>query len=59
MTTSTCITKIEKLRLDLIETGLKKGLTHPETIRLSQRLDLAMNNYLKNSDQSIVMSNAR
>lgn len=30
---------IEKLRSEMISSGMKNGLSHPETIRLSQELD--------------------
>ena len=31
--------KINKLRKKLVETGIKKGLNHQETLKYSQRLD--------------------
>ncbi|MEC1768298.1 aspartyl-phosphate phosphatase Spo0E family protein [Schinkia azotoformans] len=35
--------QIEKLREELIETGLSKGFNNPETIQLSQQLDKLLN----------------
>ncbi|MEC1725870.1 aspartyl-phosphate phosphatase Spo0E family protein [Schinkia azotoformans] len=39
-------TQIDKLRNELVETGLKKGFTHSHTIQLSQQLDKLLNNVL-------------
>ncbi|WP_368505317.1 aspartyl-phosphate phosphatase Spo0E family protein [Alkalihalophilus sp. As8PL] len=37
--------RIEATRQEMIKIGLTKGLQHPETIKLSQRLDLCLNKY--------------
>ncbi|ATP42398.1 hypothetical protein CSE16_07740 [Solibacillus sp. R5-41] len=37
--------KIEKLRSQLINVGMEKGLTHPNTIKISQDLDKLLNEY--------------
>lgn len=37
--------KIQKLRIQLIHVGMEKGLTHPNTIQLSQDLDKLLNEY--------------
>ncbi|MEG0439164.1 aspartyl-phosphate phosphatase Spo0E family protein [Solibacillus cecembensis] len=37
--------KIEKLRSRLIYVGMEKGLTHPNTIKVSQDLDKLLNEY--------------
>lgn len=37
--------KIQKLRTQLINVGMKKGLTHPNTIQVSQDLDKLLNKY--------------
>ncbi|WP_253896076.1 aspartyl-phosphate phosphatase Spo0E family protein [Solibacillus sp. R5-41] len=37
--------KIEKLRSHLINVGMEKGLTHPNTIKASQDLDKLLNEY--------------
>ncbi|MER2030234.1 MAG: aspartyl-phosphate phosphatase Spo0E family protein [Solibacillus sp.] len=39
--------KIQKLRFHLISVGMKKGLTHPDTIQVSQNLDKLLNEYGK------------
>ncbi|CAM5198837.1 hypothetical protein UACE39S_02903 [Ureibacillus acetophenoni] len=39
--------KIEEIRYQMIHTGQLKGLAHPDTIKLSQELDLLMNEYQK------------
>lgn len=39
--------KIEEIRNQMIDAGLLKGLTHPDTIKISQELDLLMNEYQK------------
>ncbi|WP_036201572.1 aspartyl-phosphate phosphatase Spo0E family protein [Ureibacillus sinduriensis] len=38
--------KIQVLRTELIESGMKDGLNHPTTIKLSQTLDKVLNEYL-------------
>ena len=39
--------QIEKLRAAIIISGLKKGLTHPDTVALSQELDKLLNKQMK------------
>ena len=39
--------KIEVLRSHMIATGQLKGLTHPDTIKLSKELDVLLNKYQK------------
>lgn len=39
------LTNIERLRTELIRSGLEKGLTHPNTVELSQKLDKLLNEY--------------
>lgn len=41
------IYKIEKLRNELIKTGTHLGLSHPDTVDLSQKLDRLLNEYKK------------
>ncbi|PMC34573.1 hypothetical protein CJ195_22440 [Bacillus sp. UMB0899] len=41
------IDKIEYLRNQMIETGLKHGLSSPATIKISQELDALLMSYLK------------
>ncbi|WP_096200255.1 aspartyl-phosphate phosphatase Spo0E family protein [Bacillus sp. FJAT-45350] len=36
---------IHSLRNRMISTGMKKGLTHPETIKYSRQLDEYLNKY--------------
>lgn len=36
--------KIFNLRAHMINLGMKKGLTHPDTIKCSQKLDCILNN---------------
>ncbi|SOC25391.1 Spo0E like sporulation regulatory protein [Ureibacillus xyleni] len=36
-----------KLQTRMIHIGLSKGLTHPETIKYSQELDMIMNSFQK------------
>lgn len=36
-----------KLQSRMIHIGLSKGLTHPETIKYSQQLDMVMNTFQK------------
>ncbi|RXI96526.1 aspartyl-phosphate phosphatase Spo0E family protein [Anaerobacillus alkaliphilus] len=38
-------TEIEYVRSKMIATGMKKGLHHPATVRLSDKLDKLLNNY--------------
>ncbi|WP_052129849.1 aspartyl-phosphate phosphatase Spo0E family protein [Ureibacillus sinduriensis] len=38
-----CYNKIQKLRTELIKTGMEFGLTHPSTVKLSQSLDKVLN----------------
>ncbi|HWL23294.1 MAG TPA: aspartyl-phosphate phosphatase Spo0E family protein [Ureibacillus sp.] len=40
--------KIEVLRSDMIATAQLKGLTHPDTIKLSKELDDLLNEHQKN-----------
>ncbi|QCR34428.1 hypothetical protein C1N55_06830 [Lysinibacillus sp. SGAir0095] len=35
--------KIQKLRCELIKTGMENGLNHPSTVKLSQALDKVLN----------------
>ncbi|WNF38292.1 aspartyl-phosphate phosphatase Spo0E family protein [Bacillaceae bacterium IKA-2] len=35
--------QIENLKLELIDLSNKKGMVHPETIRISQKLDQLLN----------------
>ena len=44
--------KIEVLRSHMIDTGQLKGLTHPDTIKLSQELDVLLNEYLKKTNRN-------
>lgn len=37
--------KIQILRTQLINVGMEKGLTHPNTIQISQDLDKLLNEY--------------
>jgi len=39
--------QIDTLRTHMINVGILKGLTHPETIKLSQELDILLNQYQK------------
>lgn len=39
--------KINFLRLQMIATGMLKGLNHPDTIEYSQQLDRFLNTYTK------------
>ncbi|QOY35084.1 aspartyl-phosphate phosphatase Spo0E family protein [Anaerobacillus isosaccharinicus] len=39
------LNSIERLRAELIQSGIEKGLTHPSTIDLSQQLDILLNEY--------------
>ncbi|MGA5688148.1 Spo0E family sporulation regulatory protein-aspartic acid phosphatase [Cytobacillus pseudoceanisediminis] len=39
--------KINFKRNRMIRSGIKKGLNHPDTIRLSQQLDKLLNEYQK------------
>ena len=41
------IDKIEYLRKQMIETGLKHGLNSPATIKISQELDTLLVSYIK------------
>ncbi|WP_260471796.1 aspartyl-phosphate phosphatase Spo0E family protein [Bacillus sp. HMF5848] len=36
---------IEALRHELIRTAFEKGFVHPDTIRVSQKLDIVLNKY--------------
>ena len=38
---------VQTLRDEMIKSGLKNGLNHPNTIRLSQKLDELLDVYLK------------
>ncbi|MBM7610165.1 hypothetical protein JOD29_003444 [Lysinibacillus composti] len=46
-----CLKEIEKVRAELIKSGMEKGLSHPTTIEISQSLDQMLNEYttLRNS----------
>jgi len=48
----TTIQKIEKLRLELVELGMKKGLQDPLVIEKSQMLDELINQYYRLSTKS-------
>ena len=49
---------INYLRSEMIRAGLEKGLTHPETIRWSQRLDVILiDEQLKKLQKHIVVHN--
>ena len=48
----TTIRKIEKLRLELVELGMKKGLQDPLVIEKSQMLDELINQYYRLSTKS-------
>lgn len=37
------VNKIKLIRKEMIDSGLKKGFSHPETVKLSQELDQFMN----------------
>lgn len=39
--------EIHSLRVKMISTGCTKGLTHPSTIKFSQKLDAELNKYQK------------
>ncbi|KAA9013565.1 aspartyl-phosphate phosphatase Spo0E family protein [Niallia endozanthoxylica] len=39
--------QIDTLRTQMINIGIMKGLTHPETIKLSQELDILLNQHQK------------
>ncbi|WP_035178864.1 aspartyl-phosphate phosphatase Spo0E family protein [Alkalihalobacterium bogoriense] len=49
--------KIEFIRAQMIETGMRKGLLHPSTIKLSQHLDTLLNNYSKKSFTKVPVVN--
>ncbi|RID87073.1 aspartyl-phosphate phosphatase Spo0E family protein [Peribacillus asahii] len=40
-------TSIYDLRTHMITIGISKGLTHPDTIKYSQELDILLNKYQK------------
>jgi stage 0 sporulation regulatory protein len=42
-TPSKILMEIDSLRIYLINMGKTKGLTHPDTIKISQELDLLIN----------------
>ena len=48
-----CLTEVEledeffKLQARMIDVGILKGLTHPETIKYSQELDMIINQFQK------------
>jgi hypothetical protein len=39
--------KIERTRDQMVTTGMDKGLSHPDTIELSQKLDRLLNEQMK------------
>jgi len=39
--------QIDTLRTHMINIGILKGLTHPETVKLSQELDILLNQHQK------------
>lgn len=41
--------KIEAVRNQMVQMAMQKGLTHPSTIRLSQKLDGLLNGYSRKS----------
>lgn len=45
--TLSTLEKIELMRKKLVVLASKKGISHPEVIRYSQRLDHQLNNYQK------------
>ncbi len=45
--------EIEYIRSRMIETGMKKGLHHPATVRLSDKLDKLLNNYRRKESVKI------
>ncbi|MGE7664679.1 Spo0E family sporulation regulatory protein-aspartic acid phosphatase [Ureibacillus composti] len=47
--------KIEDLRSHMIATGQLKGLTHPDTIKLSQELDVLLNEYQKQIEMTLII----
>ena len=42
--------KIKLIRKEMIDTGFKKGFSHPDTVKLSQELDRLMNKLLMFKD---------
>lgn len=42
-TNCNCYNEIQKLRTELIKTGMEFGLSHPSTVKLSQSLDVVLN----------------
>ncbi|WHX98684.1 aspartyl-phosphate phosphatase Spo0E family protein [Neobacillus sp. DY30] len=44
-TPSKIVMEINSLRIYLVNIGKTKGLTHPDTIKISQELDLLINKY--------------
>jgi len=46
-------TKIEYLRKQMIEIGLKTGLTSPDTVQISQELDRLLMTLNKNNNSSV------
>lgn len=43
------LSQIDNLRRKMIETGAKKGLSHPETVKCSEKLDKLIYKYQKGS----------
>lgn len=42
---------IESVRNQMVETAMKKGLSHPSTLKLSQQLDGLLNGYDRKSQK--------
>lgn len=51
MSPSKLIMKIEELRKEMTDVALKKGINSAESIRISQELDLLLNEFEKHKDQ--------
>ena len=49
----TVIERIEKLRIELVELGMKKGFQDPQVIKKSQQLDVIINQYYKLTERTL------
>ncbi|GAA0456666.1 aspartyl-phosphate phosphatase Spo0E family protein [Alkalibacillus silvisoli] len=43
-------TEIKDLRIKMVKSGVTKGLNHPNTVKLSQELDILLNEYQNLTD---------
>lgn len=52
---SELLEEIEQTRKSMVYKGLASGFTHPETIRLSQRLDILLNELHKVNHADVII----